>query len=363
MRKIKSIATIAVFGFLILGLGMATFLKKDQEYSVYERRKLAQRPEYQASEPLADYFSEWEGYLADQFFLRDELRFIKSIFSARVLQSSDVNGYYIKDGSEAQLLYPMNRSYIESNIRTLETVRQNLFAGCDAYFAVIPDKSSYMNAPLGLDYQWIEETARGDFQASGIDLSDCLTADDFYRTDIHWKQQNLRSVYEVLRQSLKGDLPDWDMLEVQPQSCGDFYGVLYGQAAYPMKPDELVYLTGRWLDGCKLTAIDTGTVSEIYQPEKAAGDDPYDLFLGGEYALTVLENPNVTNGKKLILFRDSFGRSLAPLLASGYEKIILIDLRWIKPAYLERFSELLTADESTELLFLLSGQVLNSVLY
>ena len=35
------------------------------------------------------------------------------------------------------------------------------------------------------------------------------------------------------------------------------------------------------------------------------------------------------NGKKLLLFRDSFGGSIAPLLAEYYEEVTLVDLRYV----------------------------------
>lgn len=367
MKKIKIFATIAVFGLLTVCLGLATLLAKDSEYSVYERRQLAQKPEYDPEAPLSDYISGWEDYLIDQFVLRDELRFMKSIFARDILLSSDVNGYFVKQGSEAQLLYPTNEKWIEMNLTTLEGVRSKLFADSTAYFAVIPDKSVYMDAPLGLDYDFIYSSAAERVNATQIDLSNTLTADDFYRTDIHWKQENLQAVYETFRETVNPDLPAWEALDLQAQSAGDFYGVLYGQAAYPIAPDELIYLTSDLIDSCTLTVVDNNSTASLYQPDKASGDDPYDLYMGGENAITVIENPNVTNGRELVLFRDSFGRSIAPLLAAGYEKITLIDLRWIRSAFLGNFSQYLpvsgSADRKVDLLILLSGQVLNSVVY
>lgn len=364
MKKIKSIATIVLFGLLTLSLGSATFIMKDKEYSVFERRPLEQMPQYSESGSLAYYIADWEAYLVDQFAFRDELRFFKGIFARNILQSSDVNGYIVKDGSEAELLYPMKGDQILSNIKLLEKVRNKHFADDSAYFAVIPDKSVYLDAPLGIDYDFIDENISAQFGGAQIDLSDCLTADDFYRTDIHWKQEKLKAVYEKLRAEMNPDLPAFDSLGAKAQSTGDFYGVLYGQAAYPIAPDELIYLTGDWLEDCKLTVIDNGQQMPIYQPDKASEDDPYDLFMGGEYAITVIENPKVTNGRELVLFRDSFSRSLAPLLAAGYEKITLVDLRLVKSFALGTYlPDRSSGVGKTDMLVLISGQVLEGVRY
>lgn len=57
--------------------------------------------------------------------------------------------------------------------------------------------------------------------------------------------------------------------------------------------------------------------------------DAYDLFLTGAAAFLILENKNNLGGRELVIFRDSFASSLAPLLMEGYSKITLIDLRYL----------------------------------
>ena len=56
-----------------------------------------------------------------------------------------------------------------------------------------------------------------------------------------------------------------------------------------------------------------------------------------------------------MLFRDSFGSSLAPLLLSGYRKVTLVDLRYIASSQLERFITFTDQD----VLFLYSSLILN----
>ena len=41
----------------------------------------------------------------------------------------------------------------------------------------------------------------------------------------------------------------------------------------------------------------------------------------------VIENPNATTDKTLVVFRDSFGSSLVPLLVQDYAKVTLVDIR------------------------------------
>lgn len=359
--KIRHIATAAVFCLFVAFFGIAALISPDREYSAYERRQLQQIPVYEDAESLAAYFSAWETYLTDQFYLRDELRFLKSGFAHTVLLQNDVNGYYSEDGSQAELLYPMNSETIAQNVNLLEELRQTYFASSPAYYAVIPDKSYYMDAPLGLDYDEIHRIFADGLNADSIPLKDALELDDYYDTDIHWKQEELEEVYEAIRARLGETLPPFADAGFTEQSAGEFYGVLYGQAAMPAERDEMRYLTNAVTENLKLTVLDTGKTGGVYDVEAFSGDDPYDLYLGGEAAILHIENPAAEDGKKLILFRDSFGRSIAPLLAEGYSEIVLIDLRWIRPAFLTNFADLIAADENTDILFLYSAQVLNSM--
>ena len=62
--------------------------------------------------------------------------------------------------------------------------------------------------------------------------------------------------------------------------------------------------------------------------------DRYDIFLSGPESLVEIINPNNKNGKTLFIFRDSFGSSISPLLISGYERIVLVDTRYMASALL-----------------------------
>ena len=90
--------------------------------------------------------------------------------------------------------------------------------------------------------------------------------------------------------------------------------------------------------------------------EKAYGKDPYQMFLSGSISLMTIENPNATTDKELIIFRDSFGSSITPLLVEGYAKITLVDIRYIIPDRLGGFVNF----EGSDVLFLYSTLVLNN---
>jgi hypothetical protein len=90
--------------------------------------------------------------------------------------------------------------------------------------------------------------------------------------------------------------------------------------------------------------------------EKASGRDPYDVFLSGSVSLLTIENPKSATDRELVIFRDSFGSSLAPLLVESYAKVTLVDIRYLQS---ERLGQFLQFDDQ-DVLFLYSTLVLNN---
>jgi hypothetical protein len=146
-------------------------------------------------------------------------------------------------------------------------------------------------------------------------------------------------------------------LETHELSDIDFSGVYLGQSAYNVDPDKISYITSEILDKCSLISYNTGKSkpSQIYNFDNASGKDPYEFFMSGSDALQVLVNPSNNSGKELVIFRDSFGSSITPLLAEGYSKITLVDIRYIYPDLIGSFVDF----DSQDILFMYSTILLN----
>ena len=96
----------------------------------------------------------------------------------------------------------------------------------------------------------------------------------------------------------------------------------------------------------------------VYDMKKATGRDPYEMFLSGNQPVITIENPLNDSGKRLVIFRDSFGSSLAPLLIEAYSEIVLVDLRYISSDKLGEY----VGFEGADVLFLYSTTMLNNSL-
>ena len=80
------------------------------------------------------------------------------------------------------------------------------------------------------------------------------------------------------------------------------------------------------------------------------------LFSGVTFADDTNENTENKTGRELVVFRDSFASSFVPLLVEGYDKITLIDTRYISPKILSQYIEF----NDQDILFLYSTSIINN---
>ena len=130
----------------------------------------------------------------------------------------------------------------------------------------------------------------------------------------------------------------------------DYYGLYYGYAALPVKPEKISYLTNDTIENAVVTNFETNQKTAVYDMEKAAGKDPYEMFLSGSVSLLTIENPSAKTDKGARHF-PGFVReqSLAPLLLEGYAKITLVDIRYLPSA---RPGSFVTFDKQDVLFFI-----------
>jgi hypothetical protein len=189
--------------------------------------------------------------------------------------------------------------------------------------------------------------------AEYIEIRDLLSIEDYYKTDVHWRQEQLVDVAQRFAEqmdiSVSGEYEKKTLEEL-------FFGVYFGQSALNLPGEELHYLTNETLDQCQVLNYENNQSLGIYDMEKAVGNDPYEIFLSGPVSLLTIENELADTEKELIVFRDSFGSSLVPLLAEGYSQITLVDIRYIQSDFLSKFVDF----QDKDVLFLYSTVVLSN---
>lgn len=359
-KKIRA-AGAAVLVVLWAGLTGFAWFGPRQEISDAERRPLTQMPGITQESLLNGSFMEdFEKYTLDQFPLRDRFRQLKSLVHYYVMNQRDNNQIYFADGYAAEMEYPLVESSVNRALGQFQKVYDKYFKDSDAkiYAAVVPDKGYYLaeeNGYLALDYSRLFSMVKqGMPWANYVDLTDCLSKEDYYFTDTHWRQEKLLAVAQKLSQAMDITLPRAEDFAVTTLER-PFYGVYYGQAALPMKPDTLCILENALLEDCSVYNYVTGKYTGIYDMEKRTGKDLYEVYLSGSQSLLRIENPHAATDRELIIFRDSFGSSLAPLLVQDYKTVTLVDIRYISVELLGNYIDF----QSQDVLFLYSSLVLN----
>ncbi len=325
-----------------------------------ERRPLAQMPELSVQTVLGGRFMEdFEKYSLDQFPLRDSFRTVKSLFHTYVLNQKDNNGIYLHDGFAVKQEYPLRESSVAHAAERFGRIYEKYLSGSKIFLAIVPDKGQYLaegSGHLTLDYrQMAAQLGEAMPWASQIDLTQVLSAADYYRTDTHWRQENLLPTAGKICEALGVPAPQAaDFTQIRLER--PFYGVYYGQAALPMAPDEMVLLENDLLKNCTVYDHESGKTGDIYDKTKLDSKDLYEVFLSGPRSLLTIHNPAGEPGRELIVFRDSFGSALVPLLTAPYETVTVVDVRYIQIELLDRFVEFAGQD----VLFLYSTLVLNN---
>lgn len=327
------------------------------DISEAERRKLEQLPAVSGEGLLSGSFmTKLDAFTQDQFPLRDSFRKMKAVFSRYVLQKRDNNGIYLAGNQLGKLEYPLNAHSVQKAGEKFSRIYETYLRDSETIvFAVVPDKGYYLaeaNGYPAMDYEKLFDSMAALPWAEYADLTDCLTAESYYRTDTHWRQEAIVPAAEKIAGALGVSVePEYRIREVDRP----FYGVYYGQAALPVKPETMYVLESDLLDGCIVTNLENNQTTGVYDWRKENGRDLYDVFLSGSVSVLTVQNPAAEGEKELIVFRDSFGSSLIPLLMKEYSKITVLDIRYVPTDYLGRFVDF----HGQDVLFLYSTLVLN----
>ena len=339
--------TTIIFLIIVIGFFVAGFLLEDEVLSKYERRKLAQSPKLDN-----DFISNLDEYVVDQFPLRNEFINLNSNINRNFWQIKDYNNVYVIGDTIYDVNYPLNEKECINFAEKVNYIIKKDLKNSNVYYSIIPDKEYFLDYEeyLKIDYELLKDNVK--INAKHIDITDKLSVEDYYRTDIHWKQENLQGVVKKLVNQMKNTYIN---VEYNYGKYEPFYGASYSKAGNTVKPDELIYLKNKYTENAKVTHLEYGE-KDVYDLEKVDAMDSYDIFLSGASSFIEITNPLTTNGKEIIIFRDSFTSSLAPLLIPYYSKITLIDLRYINYEYVSDMVDF----EKKDVLFIYSTQIINN---
>ena len=358
-EKLKNKVVVISFLIIIYLFFLMNIFSEDKSISEAERRKLVQFTEPTVKNVInGDFFEGFEKYALDQFPLRDKFREAKVDIDFSLLKKKDYKEMFIYNGGIFEKEYPLNKKSLDNIINKWDKLYKEFLKENKVYYSIIPSKNYFIQKESGnlvLDYkEMINYVTENEKNMEYIDITDILTLDDYYKTDPHWKQEKIIKVANKIKLYMTGELSNNTSNQIN--TIKDFAGTYYSRLPKYAEKEEIKYITNKYTENSTVFNYETSETTEIYDLNKLSSIDKYDIFLSGATPLIEIENNNQDLKRELIIFRDSFGSSIAPLFLDKYKKITLIDTRYINPSILGNFVDF----KNKDVLFLYSTLLINN---
>lgn len=291
----------------------------------------------------------------DNFYQREMFRKLKTSVEIDVFKKQDVNKIYKYNDFLVEQIYPLDEKSVTNLTNKINYIKDSYLNETNKiYYSIIPDKNYYTdNSHLKPDYDKMKQIMKNNLKdLQYIDIFQNLKLDSYYYTDSHWKQEKLQSVAKTIADNMNFSITQ----NYNEQKVATFKGVYAGQLPINTKEDEIKILVNDAITDANVYNYETKEQGGIYNFKKLSGYDKYDIYLSGATPLIEISNSNNKTNKTLVIFRDSYASSLAPLLMEGYSKITLVDTRYISPKILNEYVNF----ENADILFIYSTLVINS---
>ena len=291
----------------------------------------------------------------DNFYQRETFRKLKTSVELDIFKKQDVNKIYKYNDFLVEPIYPLDEKSVTNLTNKINYIKDSYLNETNKiYYSIIPDKNYYTdNSHLKLDYDKMQQIMENNLNGlQYIDIFQDLSLDSYYYTDSHWKQEKLQNVAKTIAENMNFSITQ----NYNEQKVATFKGVYAGQLPINTKEDEIRILINNTIGYANVYNYETKEQGGIYNLKKLNGYDKYDIYLSGATPLIEISNSNNKTNKTLVIFRDSYASSLAPLLTEGYSKITLVDTRYISPKILNEYVDF----ENADILFLYSTLVINN---
>ena len=353
---------------LLLLLSIVSLFWPTRRFSASERRNLAQRPKL-SYEGIVDgtFSNEVESYLADQYPARDIWVYLNSLQN-RILGIDYQNGIY--RGKDGYLIQGFEKSEIDKEDQKKQAILTSFFernSQIQSYVMLVPTAAWILEdylpsgAPQGDEKSWYESwlSTSNIADLSNVTVVDCADALDksaktnqiYYRTDHHWTTYGASVAFGELAKQM--DLPyqadEFEAHTVHTQfqgtmmsSSGFYSGTKDSIDLYLPKKEENILVTNKEAQTSATT---------IYSEEGLLGDDPYEVFLGGNYGLLNIRTGS-QSGRKLLLLKDSYANAMLGFLTPYFSQIDIVDPRY----YSSDLDMQIAVNQYTDLLILYNLQ-------
>ena len=338
MKTIKtSKFTIAAFAAYLFVMICYNLVTPARAFSERENRMLTSRPELILRDVLSGSFSrQFEDYITDQFAIRDKWVLLKSDIERALLRTENKGIFFGQDGYLLEH-YRRPGSALNSNILRVNRFAE-LFPHISTSLMLVPNSVAIHHDRLPMfaspyDQRKVLGQLRQELAENilWLDIFDTLYGHRdkyiYFRTDHHWTMLGAFYAYQATAAQLGFEPYSFEDFYMETVT-NDFWGTYSSRANHRgMRSDSIEVLRPRFT--LELAISFKGKLDSfpsMFFPEHLETRDKFAYFLDSNHPLTVI-NTNVQNGRKLVVFKDSYAHVLLPFLAAHYEEIHVIDLR------------------------------------
>ena len=274
---------------------------------------------------------EYEEYVNDQFPLRNQWISIKSL-NEYLLGKIENNGIiYGENKWLFEKFTSLNKVKLSNNINAINQFSKKYDKSVSVM--IVPNSYEIYNEdlPRGL-YQIEQEKIIKDLYSNLIYSNNINLLDKFkdeknnyiyYKTDHHWTTYGAYLAYCSFIESI--GMKPINLNYYNSNEINGFYGSYFSKAKpFNISSDIIKYYD---FEDLEMNILGGEVYNSIYDFSKINSRDKYSMFIRGNNALTIINNKNLKNGKKILVIKDSFANSLVPFLTQNFEEVHIIDLR------------------------------------
>ena len=209
----------------------------------------------------------------------------------------------------------------------------------NVYSMVLPTSCSYY---LPDKYKDLAASEKADFDRMGEVFKDVTYVDAYTalekhkdeaiysRTDHHW--QPLGAYYAAQEFARVAGVPFDDLDDYETVTLPDYVGTLYSftkSAKLLNNPEDFIYYIPKHdveVTQYSTSFTDPKTAPLTYDPSWF-GTSGYYMVFGSDDRIAHVKT-DCKNGRTLVIFKDSYGNALLPVLTGSFENIYLCDIRY-----------------------------------
>lgn len=223
--------------------------------------------------------------------------------------------------------------------KAVNEVKEKVGANVNVFSMIVPTQGSfYMPENLSMADEWdcIENV---NSQLYGIIPVDAYTAlskhtdEEIYaRTDHHWMQLGAYYAAEEFVKTAQISVPFTPLSDYDRYDIEGYLGKLYGwsdeNAQMAKHPETFTYyIPPNDFATYYMNPTDTDFYRGYMFVDQSLSES-YSTFMGGDMKVVHVET-DVTNGRKLLIIKDSYPNALVPCLTGSFQEIWTADMRFL----------------------------------